>query len=218
MTSRRVAREQALQALYSIVIGDREPRDAVSEVLGERRRQRATSLCRGACAGYARIRRTRRSHREPALGRLGDRTSAYHRSPAPRNGYIRTSLPSRDAKGGRDQRGGRPREAFLHRGIRTFRQWGSERRRQCQVVSAPRRRPYLAGNAGRVGDDGPLRDWSRGRHGCCVRTKPSGYQPNGRLPAGELDSNLCARRNAARIGLQGKSGMGPAFAGSGRRS
>ena len=35
MTSRRVAREQALQALYSIVIGDREPRDAVSEVVGE---------------------------------------------------------------------------------------------------------------------------------------------------------------------------------------
>lgn len=36
MTSRRVAREQALQALYSIVIGDRDPRDAVSEVVGER--------------------------------------------------------------------------------------------------------------------------------------------------------------------------------------
>ncbi len=35
MTSRRVAREQALQALYSIVIGDREPRDAVSEIVGE---------------------------------------------------------------------------------------------------------------------------------------------------------------------------------------
>ncbi len=35
MTSRRVAREQALQALYSIVIGDREPRDAVSEVVGD---------------------------------------------------------------------------------------------------------------------------------------------------------------------------------------
>ena len=35
MTSRRVAREQALQALYSIVIGDRDPRDAVSEVVGE---------------------------------------------------------------------------------------------------------------------------------------------------------------------------------------
>lgn len=34
MTSRRTAREQALQALYSIVIGDREPRDAVSEIVG----------------------------------------------------------------------------------------------------------------------------------------------------------------------------------------
>lgn len=35
MTSRRIAREQALQALYSIVVGDREPRDAVSEIVGE---------------------------------------------------------------------------------------------------------------------------------------------------------------------------------------
>jgi transcription antitermination protein NusB len=35
MTSRRVGREQALQALYSIVIGDREPQDAVSEIVGE---------------------------------------------------------------------------------------------------------------------------------------------------------------------------------------
>lgn len=35
MRSRRVAREQALQALYSIVVGDREPKDAVSEVVGE---------------------------------------------------------------------------------------------------------------------------------------------------------------------------------------
>ena len=35
MTSRRVAREQALQVLYSVVIGDREPRDAVADVLGD---------------------------------------------------------------------------------------------------------------------------------------------------------------------------------------
>jgi transcription antitermination protein NusB len=35
MTSRREAREQALQVLYSVVIGDREPRDAVSEIVGE---------------------------------------------------------------------------------------------------------------------------------------------------------------------------------------
>jgi transcription antitermination protein NusB len=35
MTSRRAAREQALQVLYSVVIGDREPRDAVSEIVGE---------------------------------------------------------------------------------------------------------------------------------------------------------------------------------------
>jgi N utilization substance protein B len=35
MTSRRIAREQALQVLYSVVIGDREPRDALSEVVGE---------------------------------------------------------------------------------------------------------------------------------------------------------------------------------------
>lgn len=30
---RRLAREQALQALYSVVIGDREPREAVGEIL-----------------------------------------------------------------------------------------------------------------------------------------------------------------------------------------
>jgi transcription antitermination protein NusB len=35
VSSRRLAREQALQALYSVVIGDREPRDAVSDVVGE---------------------------------------------------------------------------------------------------------------------------------------------------------------------------------------
>jgi transcription antitermination protein NusB len=34
MTSRRVAREQALQVLYSVVIGDREPKEAVTDVVG----------------------------------------------------------------------------------------------------------------------------------------------------------------------------------------
>ena len=33
--TRRAAREQALQALYSVVIGDREPREAVREIVGE---------------------------------------------------------------------------------------------------------------------------------------------------------------------------------------
>jgi transcription antitermination protein NusB len=36
MSSRRVAREQALKVLYSVVIGDREPQDALQEVVGER--------------------------------------------------------------------------------------------------------------------------------------------------------------------------------------
>lgn len=36
MSSRRLGREQALQALYSIVVGHREPSDALSEVLGDR--------------------------------------------------------------------------------------------------------------------------------------------------------------------------------------
>lgn len=35
MTSRRLAREQALQALYSVAVGDREPAEAVRDVLGE---------------------------------------------------------------------------------------------------------------------------------------------------------------------------------------
>jgi transcription antitermination protein NusB len=35
MMSRRVAREQALQVLYSIVIGDRDPRDALHDVVGD---------------------------------------------------------------------------------------------------------------------------------------------------------------------------------------
>lgn len=35
MTSRRMAREKALQVLYSVVIGAREPQDAVSEIVGE---------------------------------------------------------------------------------------------------------------------------------------------------------------------------------------
>ena len=35
MSSRRLAREQALQVLYSVMIGDREPREAVAEVVGE---------------------------------------------------------------------------------------------------------------------------------------------------------------------------------------
>jgi N utilization substance protein B len=35
MASRRLGREQALQALYSITIGNREPGEALSEVTGE---------------------------------------------------------------------------------------------------------------------------------------------------------------------------------------
>ena len=35
MTSRRLAREQALQVLYSVAVGDREPAEAVADVVGE---------------------------------------------------------------------------------------------------------------------------------------------------------------------------------------
>jgi N utilization substance protein B len=35
MTSRRAAREKALKVLYSVVIGDREPREALTEIVGE---------------------------------------------------------------------------------------------------------------------------------------------------------------------------------------
>ncbi|MGC1380952.1 MAG: transcription antitermination factor NusB [Candidatus Baltobacteraceae bacterium] len=35
MSSRRAAREQALKVLYSVVIGNREPQDAIDEVVGE---------------------------------------------------------------------------------------------------------------------------------------------------------------------------------------
>ena len=35
MSLRRLGREQALQVLYSVTIGDREPSDAISEVVGE---------------------------------------------------------------------------------------------------------------------------------------------------------------------------------------
>ena len=35
MASRRLAREQALQALYSVEIGNREPGEAVGEIVGE---------------------------------------------------------------------------------------------------------------------------------------------------------------------------------------
>jgi transcription antitermination protein NusB len=34
MRSRRLAREQALQVLYSVVVGDRDPHDAVDEIVG----------------------------------------------------------------------------------------------------------------------------------------------------------------------------------------
>lgn len=36
MASRRQGREQALQALYSIVVGHRDPGDALDEIVGER--------------------------------------------------------------------------------------------------------------------------------------------------------------------------------------
>ncbi len=36
MASRRMGREQALQALYSILVGHRDPSDALTEVVGER--------------------------------------------------------------------------------------------------------------------------------------------------------------------------------------
>lgn len=35
MTSRRLAREQVLKVLYCVVIGDREPSDALHEIVGE---------------------------------------------------------------------------------------------------------------------------------------------------------------------------------------
>lgn len=35
MTPRRLAREQALQVLYSVAVGDREPVEAVRDVVGE---------------------------------------------------------------------------------------------------------------------------------------------------------------------------------------
>ena len=35
MTSRRLAREQALQVLYSVTVGDSEPAEAVRDVVGE---------------------------------------------------------------------------------------------------------------------------------------------------------------------------------------
>jgi N utilization substance protein B len=35
MTSRRAAREQALQVLYSVTIGNREPSDAIEEIVGD---------------------------------------------------------------------------------------------------------------------------------------------------------------------------------------
>ena len=35
MISRRVAREQALQVLYSVEVGAREPADAIDEIVGE---------------------------------------------------------------------------------------------------------------------------------------------------------------------------------------
>jgi N utilization substance protein B len=35
VTSRRLAREQALQVLYSVAVGDREPAEAVRDVVGE---------------------------------------------------------------------------------------------------------------------------------------------------------------------------------------
>jgi N utilization substance protein B len=35
VTSRRIAREQALQVLYSVAVGDREPAEAVRDVVGE---------------------------------------------------------------------------------------------------------------------------------------------------------------------------------------
>jgi N utilization substance protein B len=35
VSSRRAAREQALQVLYSVVVGSREPHDALREVVGE---------------------------------------------------------------------------------------------------------------------------------------------------------------------------------------
>lgn len=41
MTSRRLAREQALQALYSVAVGAREPAEAVRDVVGENADQRA---------------------------------------------------------------------------------------------------------------------------------------------------------------------------------
>ena len=192
MTSRRVAREQALQALYSIVIGDREPRDAVSEIVGESAdseqrafveelalgtleyAERADRIVSPLLEGWA-------IERLPTIDRLLLEMATFEL-------HCRPETP----EGGRDQRGGRARQAILHRGFRTFRQRRSERGCQCQDVERSGAPPRLAGHASRAADDRALRAWSRCRHGRRVRAQPSGHQPNGRLPAGR------ARRASSR--------------------
>ena len=128
MTSRRVAREQALQALYSIVIGDREPREAVSEVVGDNAdseqrafveelalgtleyAERADRIVSPLLEGWA-------IERLPTIDRLLLEMATFElhcRPETPKAVAINEAVAS---------------EAFLHRGFRTFRQWGSERRR-----------------------------------------------------------------------------------------
>ncbi|HTU81524.1 MAG TPA: transcription antitermination factor NusB [Candidatus Acidoferrales bacterium] len=51
MASRRLGREQALQALYSVAVGGREPGEALNEVVGERAEAEHRSFVRDLLFG-----------------------------------------------------------------------------------------------------------------------------------------------------------------------
>ena len=94
----------ALQVLYSVVVGSREPHDALREVVGEdadgQQRAFVEELALGTLE-YASS--ANRHHSRACLRRLGDRAATDDRSIALRDGYIRTALPPRNADCGGDQ-------------------------------------------------------------------------------------------------------------------
>ena len=206
MPSRRVGREQALQALYSVA--SRQPR-ARRCADGNRRRRAGTGAPRvreRTRLRHARLRGRSRPYRRPAARRLDDRTFAHDRSFAPAHGRFELRKHPETPPAVVINEAVELAKTFLDRRFRPVRQ------RRLNAVRMQKRSGHaqetgweraalLRGIGCRDAARRALRRGHHRRHRRRLLAKSAGHQPDGRLSAGELDAHLRTRRLAARLGI-----------------
>ena len=209
MTSRRAAREQALQVLYSVVIGDREPRDALREIVGESADSEQRAFVKELVLGTLEYAREADRIVSPLL-----------------EGWALERLPTIDrlllemATFELHCRPETPAAVAINEAVELAKRFSTEDsgRFVNGVLSAVANAEdvdaskgdggFWRGLARRAADARAVRRRIGRRHRRGLRAQPARHQPHGRLPAGELDAHLRARRHAARLRLQGKSRLG----------